>query len=109
MRISDLSDRITLQRKQTTRDERGNTRTEWVEVTTIWASVQWVKGREYFEAAAIQAERTARVTIRHRDNTTTDLRIKYKDHLLDIQSVIDDVKGRRRFMELMCKEVDISV
>lgn len=104
MRSGDLRHRITLQQKQLTKDQEGIATENWVDVATVWAAVEPLKGREYFQAAAVNAENTVRFRIRYRQGITSAMRVVYNGRVFNINSVID-VDERHREIQLMCQEV----
>ncbi|MGX5439076.1 phage head closure protein [Bacillus thuringiensis] len=55
---------------------------------TVWGSFSFLKGREYFQAASINSEIQGKTEIRYRDGVTADMKIKYKNVLYDIVSVL---------------------
>ncbi|MEH6848566.1 phage head closure protein [Bacillus pseudomycoides] len=55
---------------------------------TVWGSLHFLKGREYFQAAATNSEIQGKSEIRYREDVTSDMKIKYKDIIYDIVSVI---------------------
>ncbi len=77
---------------------------KWSTVATVWAAVEPLRGREYFEAAAVQAETTTRIRVRHRNDITPGNRIQHGLVVYDVQAAIDK-GGRQRELELMCREV----
>ncbi len=99
----DFNKRITLQIKTVTRGNYGVETIVWSDVATIWAKVESLRGREYFEAQQIQNENYVRITIRFRKNITPELRVKYGSKYLDIQSVIN-IDEANNHIELMCIE-----
>nr|WP_243124107.1 phage head closure protein [Clostridium tyrobutyricum] len=64
-------------------------------------------GREYFEAAAVQAENTVKFTIRYTDEIDTSMRILFKGSQYNINS-IDNIKYRNKFIEIKAMEVENS-
>lgn len=102
--VADYRHRVTLQRRVTVTDNEGFTTEQWQDWVTVWAAVEPIRGREYFAAAAVEAEVTLRIRIRYRAGVTPDMRVAYGQRIFDIQSVID-VGGRHREIELMCREV----
>ena len=67
------------------------------------ASVEPLSGREYFYSHQIKAEVTHRVKIRYREDITTKMRIKHRDRVLEIESILDK-KERREELEILCRE-----
>ncbi|PGX99883.1 head-tail adaptor protein [Bacillus cereus] len=55
---------------------------------TVWGSFIFLKGRKYFEAAAANSEIQGETEIRFRNDVTADMKIKYKNTIYDIVSVI---------------------
>jgi SPP1 family predicted phage head-tail adaptor len=104
MKITDLRHRITLQQKLITKDHEGIPMDIWQDTSTIWAAIEPLRGREYFQAATVQSQNMIRFTIRYRKGVTSKMRISYDSKLYDIQSIID-VNGRHQQLELMAKEV----
>lgn len=84
--------RITFQEKQKTEDDLGQeVEGEWEDVAQEWAMIKTMQGREYFEAAAAQAERTSRFVIHYRPGIHHDMRIIYDGRIFDIsQPPIND-------------------
>ena len=100
----ELRHRITIRQKTVTINQRGFTEEVWEPVCTVWASVENLRGREYFQAAAVQAETTVRFTIRYRPGLNTAMRIAFDGKEYNI-TFIDHVDYRRAFMELLAEEV----
>lgn len=96
-----MRDRVTIERKQVTRNSIGDEVVSWVVVSELWASVEPTRGREFFESAQMQGAVDHRVTIWYREGITRDMRVVWRNQPLDIVSVID-VQGLRRSLELMC-------
>lgn len=100
-----LNKRITIQQKIASQtDEEGNPIEKWEDVVTVWAAVKPLRGREFWQAASVNAENTIRVEIRYRKGITNNMRILYGNRLLDINSVID-VEEKHCDIHLMCREV----
>lgn len=93
--------RVTIQQKQVTRSSIGEELVTWVTVATVWARVEPIRGNEFFAAAQMQDATDHRVTIRHRNDVTRDMRVVWGSIELDIVSVID-VNAQRENIELMC-------
>jgi SPP1 family predicted phage head-tail adaptor len=100
----DYNRRITLQHFETTKDSEGIVTQQWMDVATVWAAVEPLRGREYFAAAAVNAENTVRFRIRYRPGITPDMRLLYNGRVFEIQSVID-VNEQHKEIHLMTREV----
>lgn len=102
MRAGELDQRITLQNRSVTQDTFGQDITVWVDVLTVWAQVQALRGREFFAAAQVQQEKTLKVRIRYRSDVSPTWRFIWQGRVHDITSVIP--VGRKEMLELMCHE-----
>lgn len=59
---------------------------------TTWGSFIFLKGREYFQAAAANSTVQGKSEIRYREDVTADMQIKYKEQMYEIESVIPTEK-----------------
>ena len=100
-----LRHRITIKEKVSTIDDRGFAEESWTPVCTVWAAAENLRGREYFAAAAVQAEHTVRFTLRYRSGLDTTMRIVFGDSEYTITH-IDPVEYRKTFLEILAVEVD---
>lgn len=103
MNAGELNKRITLQIKTVTRGAYGAEIIVRSDFATVWAKIEPLRGREYFQAAQIQNENYVRITIRYIKNATPEWGVKYGSKYLDIQSVINIDEANDR-IELMCIE-----
>lgn len=100
MQAGRLDRRVTLQRPVEGRSAAGDATTTWQDVATIWAGRQDARGREYFAAAAVQAELETLFRIRWRPDVVASWRLLCDGAAYDIQSVAEI--GRRDGLELRC-------
>ncbi|WP_296969169.1 phage head closure protein [Tepidanaerobacter sp. EBM-38] len=107
MNPGELNKRITLQRPIITINERGFEEETWEDVKTVWAKVTNLHGREYYAAAAVQAENTVKFTIRYLEGVDTTMRILFQGKHYDI-TAIDNIKYQNRYMEIKALEVVAS-
>lgn len=103
MRAGTLRHRVTLQRFKQGQDAYGGPVETWTDVATIWASVDAVNGREFFAGRQVQSEVTHKITIRHRPDVTSEMRVAHGGKVFGIEAVLPDRRGTR--LVLMCKEV----
>ncbi len=104
MRAGELRHRVTIQKEQgTTRNSKGELVPNWVDIVTVWAAVEPLKGREYFDAEQVQAEVTTRIRMRYHAGVTPEMRIIYGTKEFDILSAIN-IEEKDRELHLMCKE-----
>lgn len=103
MKIGEMRHRITLQQPMEADDGHKGHTVSWQDLATLWASVEPLSGREYFYSHQIKAEVTHRVKIRYREDITVKMRIKHRDRVLEIESILDK-KERREELEILCRE-----
>ncbi|HEY5576210.1 MAG TPA: phage head closure protein [Clostridiaceae bacterium] len=110
MNTGELFNRITLQKLTESESANGFPVETWTDYKTVWASANNLFGREFFQAAAVNAENTIRYIIRYlKDldatkntegpNTTKLFRIKFNNSFYNI-TFIDDIKFEHKFMEV---------
>ncbi|MGB9780623.1 phage head closure protein [Caldanaerobacter sp.] len=104
MNIGELRHRITIQQPVESSNTFGEVEKTWQDVATVWASIEPLRGREYFNSQQINAEVTTQIRIRYRPGIKPKMRVVYGERIFDIQSVID-VEERHKEIHLMCKEV----
>ena len=87
MRAGELDRRIVIQQNTPTRNAAGEEVDSWGTLATVWARVSPKRGREFFDARAVQAEAPAMFRIRYRADVTNAMRISYGGNFYDIHSV----------------------
>ncbi|KEI02989.1 phage head closure protein [Clostridium botulinum] len=107
MKSEELKHKVVIQKYVNGVNENGFEEETWQDYKTVWASVSNLYGREYFEAAAIQAEKTVKFTIRFIKEIDEGMRIKFRDKQYNITS-IDNIKYENKFIEIKAMEVDSS-
>lgn len=97
-----MDQRITLQSPSSTVDGLGQRVETWTTEVALWASVQPLRGREFFAAGAINSEAQVRVRIRYRAGVTPAMRVLWRGvpHAIVAEPV--DVSGGRHTLELLC-------
>ena len=103
--IGRLNKRITFLKPGTTTDSMGAETPDstFVEYKTVWATVNPLRGGEYWQAQRIRAESQYKITIRYKDWVVPTMRISFKDKIFRITSVID-VESDGHFMEIYATE-----
>lgn len=76
----------------------------WTQVKLAWASIKTLKGREFIEAQAVQAENTVRFIVRHAKDVNTKMRIIYNQRKFNIESIINDDE-KNKTLTIIAKEV----
>lgn len=77
---------------------------KWTDFKTVWAMVKTLQGREYFAAAAVQAENTVRFIVRYIKGLDTSMRISYNSRTFSIESIINDDEANKT-LTIIAKEV----
>ena len=102
--IGRLRHRVTIQRFDRVDDGGGGTEERWVDVATVWAGVEPIRGRERLEAMQLEQSVSHRVVIRYRpDVDGRNMRIVHRGRALHVQAVVSPDE-RNRWLELLCEE-----
>jgi len=101
--VNRLNKRVTIQRLEKVPDDYGQPVDTWVDVATLWAAIEPLRGREYFSAMSEHAEVTTRIRIRYRDDVDRTMRVVYGSIVFEILHIIHPEFDRRE-LQLMCKE-----
>lgn len=101
--IGNLRHRITLQKPVIIRDSIGQELEEWQDVATVWASVEPLSGKEYFNAKQTNSEVSTKITIRYLESITPFMRLFFQKHTYNILSVIN-FEERNIYLQLLCSE-----
>ncbi len=103
MQAGKLRHRIELQTRTITKDSYGQEIETWTKLADVWASVNPLRGREFFTAMQEHSDLDHRIIVRHKSVITTVNRAVWGTRIFDVQAVI--VPEERRFeMHLMSKE-----
>ena len=99
----ELRHRITFLIKQVTMSG-GIAKETWDPAFTCWASVEPLRGREYYQAAAVNRENEVRFLIRYRKEVNEAMRIRFNDMEYTIAAVADPFMRHVR-LEILAKSV----
>lgn len=102
--IGDLRHRITFQKIVTAVNPNGFEVRAWENITTVWAKASNIHGREFYAAAAVQAENTVEFTVRYLTGIDTSMRILFNGKQYNI-TAIDNIKYKNRYVEIKAQEV----
>lgn len=103
MRSCVLRETVTIQSRTETTGTTGEVTWTWATYKTVRASIEPIKGQEYFAAKQLQASTNVRIRIRYLSGITTKMRVLHGTRYYAIESVIDP-NTRRRELQLMCVE-----
>lgn len=92
--------RVKLLVRSVVKDAVGQDTITWVELATVWAQVQALRGREFFAAAQTQQEHSVKVRIDYRDDVDLTMRLEWRGQGYDITGVVP--VGRLDMIELIC-------
>lgn len=95
-----LRHKVSILQKTIGTDPDGYSTEAWAPVTAVWAEVKPIAGREYFQAAAVQAEHQVRFTMRYRKDITPDMRLQYDGQDYEIKAILD-LGGRRTWLQVI--------
>lgn len=98
-----MNKRITLQRREEVLGPTGQPSEQWADVARVWASIQPIVGREYFNASGERAEITHEVNTRAQFECRPQDRIMYGERVFNIRSALN-VDERGRYLRLMVVE-----
>lgn len=85
-------------------DPRDKDDANWVDVATVWAAVDPVSGREFYEAQQSQSDVTHKIRCRYRRGLDTSMRIKLGSRVMEVRSIID-WEERHESLLIMAVEV----
>lgn len=106
MKAGRLRNRITLQKKETSKSPTGATKTKWVDLATVWAEVISISGKELLTAQSLMQSTTIRIWTRYREDLDTSCRVLYHQvgtnkNTLNIKAILPDIKKTR--LEILCE------
>lgn len=99
--------RVTIQRPEQKRNNLGESVTEWRDVSTVWASIQNLTGREVVANSRQEFTLTHRVAIRFQPGILPSHRVMWDGRRLEITSVLvmDRTVANPKWIELLCAEI----
>jgi len=107
--VNDLNRRITIQHYTTVDvDDEGIARKDWVPLATVWAAKSYAAtgAREYFQAAAINAEKRIQYRIRYRKDVLPKMRVVDDGKTLEIITVMDDINSDRTVTQIIAEMLE---
>ncbi len=104
MKIGRMRYRITIQFPCGTVDDYGNAIEDWQDLTTVWADIVPINGREYLTASQATSETQYKIYIRYIPNINAKMRVIHGEQVYEILAVLGD--RRSGMLTLMVKEVE---
>lgn len=102
-----LRHRVVIQNPVETQDQNtGAVVINWVDVATVWASIEPLSAKEFVAAQALDSEISARITIRYRSDITAKMRLyhAHKRMYYDIHGILSDKNSGLEYITLPCSE-----
>lgn len=105
MRTGTLRRRITIQQSVDTQNTFGEPVPAWATVSTVWAYVEPIAGKEYISSKQIVGMVDTKFVIRYRIGLTVRPKMKviYNGEDYDIESVLN-VRSANKELHLMCRK-----
>jgi SPP1 family predicted phage head-tail adaptor len=70
-------------------NEQGLTELKPIEKLTCWASIEPLRGKEYYEAQKNRTENSYKITKRYHKNLSDSMLIQYQNQTFEIQNIVD--------------------
>lgn len=103
MRAGNLRHRLEVQEPVEGRRTTGGVATQWVTLSTRWASIEPLRGREQITAMQLQSRVTHRITMRHFEGLTSHHRLVEGSRVFHIVGVTNHME-LDRMTEVMAEE-----
>lgn len=99
----ELRHRVTIQCKQSGRDENGYLQEEsWIDHVKLWAKVTPLSAKDLLTAQAGQAKTVARMKIRYREDIDTTMRVIHKGRIYTIDGPpLDDPNSSYEYVTFL--------
>lgn len=105
MEAGKLRHNIDIQQQVIGQDSYGEAINTWTNVySSVYASVDPIRGREFFSGEKFNSEITHRIRMRYKTGILPKMRIKFGNRYFDIENIINS-EERNIMLEIMAKEV----
>jgi len=102
-----LTDRVQFRRRETTGEDEGGHVALFVPVTSLWARVRSLAGRQGTSMDGRTVEISHAVVLRFRNDIKPGDRIVYRGRNLDVVSAAD-LNGRKVYLSCACSETTFT-
>jgi len=99
--IGTLDKRVTILKYEDVENEYNFTQKKLIPFLRIWARIEPLRGKDYYEQYKDKTENFIKITVRYRENIDNSMLIKYKNKLYEINTIIDPYEAHVK-LELMC-------
>lgn len=106
--IGTLDKRVTILKYEDVETPYNLTQKKLMPFLKIWARIEPLRGRAYYEQYKEKTEDLSKITIRYRDNIDNSMVVQYKNRLYRINAVIDPYESHVK-LELMCSIKKVGV
>lgn len=103
IRAGELRHKVIIQQNTPKRDAMNAEVDSWAEYATVWASIEPIRGKEFWDSQQVNAEITGKIKLRYLSGITSKMRVKYETRIFEILSVINPGEKNRE-LQLMVKE-----
>ena len=86
-------------------DDNGSPLEDWQSLMTVYAKKSGLKGRLFYQAAAVQAESDVMFTIRYSDGIKAGMRLIEGTETFEVKVPPIDLDGRRMWLEIHTRQV----
>lgn len=101
--IGTLDKRVTILKYEDVETPYNLTQKKLIPFLKVWARIEPLRGRAYYEQYKEKTEDLTKVTVRYRDSINNSMLVQYRNKLYRINTVIDPYKAHVK-LELMCSE-----
>ncbi len=101
MRAGSLRHRIKIQ--QPVHGEEWNQKDMWIDLVSLWASIEPLRGREFIALRSVGADETGTLKIRYRADIHPEMRVIWGSRTYEIKEIIDP-EERHKDLFLVVKE-----
>ena len=98
LKAADLHHRVTFQQNTLAQNAIGEAVNTWVDFLTVWAALEPLTGKRFWEAKAAQAEVDGLIHTRYYPGITAAMRVKFGDRIFKIQAVINNDERDRELI-----------
>ncbi len=104
MTIGQMKHRLHFEERTESDDGHGGRTVTWKTKFKVWGVVQMLNGSEIFRAQQLESPVSHTVRIRHRDDVTTKMRVRFGTRLFNIRSAPTPLTVGGRWMAVMVQE-----
>lgn len=104
MRSGNLKHKIIIQSSTVTKDDYGAEVSTWEDFTTVYSSIEPLRGQELFASQQTYNKVISKIRLRYIAGIKTDMRVNYNGRLFDIEAIIN-IRELNKELHLVCSEI----